>query len=412
MSVMKTIKLHIITIIGLLIVLSDSLSAQSDIRGIVGVRRRRNTGRRLSHKGLKGTSNTSLSATDGTYTIGSASGLQITLVAELTGYPSIEKIVTPVPGVNWMNFWFDPPSLPSDYDGNYYDTVRIGSQTWIAENLVTTHFNDGTNLPYVPGYAAWADLTTPAYGWYNNSYATYKDTYGALYNWYAVEKNGNLCPAGWRVPTDGEWTVMDNYLIANGFNYDNTTIGNKFAKALASANGWDIYDVEGSVGNTDYPEKRNVTGFTGLPGGFLEAVSDPGFGYVGREGEWWTATEFSATHAWNRDLFFMNVQEGRWSSNNKKNGLSVRCVKGGIPALVTNSVTSVTIQNAQCGGSITRAGVTSVTARGVCWSTAQNPTTADNFTDDGAGTGSFTSSISGLAPNEYNLLCEGLCNQQ
>ena len=238
---MKTIKLHIITIIGLLIVLSGSLSAQSDIRGIVriGAGGVPAEGSVIS---IKGTPNSSLSATDGRYTIGSASGLQITLVAELTGYPSIEKIVTTVPGVNSMNFWFDPPALPSDYDGNYYDTVRIGSQTWIAENLVTTHFNDGTNLPYVPGYAAWANLTTPAYGWYNNSYATYKDTYGALYNWYAVEKNGNLCPAGWRVPTDGEWTVMDNYLIANGFNYDNTTIGNKFAKALASANGWDIYE--------------------------------------------------------------------------------------------------------------------------------------------------------------------------
>lgn len=395
---MKTVKLHIITITVLFLINSVNISAQSDIRGIV----RRESGGTPTEGAtitIKGTSNSSVSGADGNYTIGAASGVQITLVATYSGYITIEKTITPVPGVNWMNFWFTPPSLPSDYDGNYYDTVRIGTQTWIAENLVTTHFTDGTNLPYVPGFAAWADLTTPAYGWYNNSYAANKDTYGALYNWYAVEKNGNLCPAGWRVPTDDEWTVMDNYLIANGFNYDNTTTGNKFAKALASAGGWDISDVEGSVGNTDYPAKRNVTGFTGLPGGFLEAVSDPGFGYEGAEGEWWTATEFSSTRAWTRDLFFMNVQEGRWSSNNKKNGLSIRCIKGGIPALATNTVTSVTTQNAQCGGNITSAGVTPVTARGVCWSTAQNPTTADNFTDDGTGTGSFTSSITGLTPN-------------
>jgi uncharacterized protein (TIGR02145 family) len=395
---MKTVKLHIITITVLLSILSGNISAQSDILGIVrtGAGGTPTTGVTIT---VKGTSNNSVSGAAGNYSIGAASGFQITLVATYAGYPDIEKILTPVPGVNWMNFWFDAPALPSDYDGNYYDTVLFGSQTWLAENLVATHFTDGTNIPYVPGYAAWADLTTPAYGWYNNSYATNKDTYGALYNWYAVEKNGNLCPAGWRVPTDDEWTIMDNYLILNGYNYDNTTSGNKFAKSLASASGWDPSSVEGSVGNTDYPAKRNVTGFTGLPGGFLEAVSDPGFGYEGAEGEWWTLTAYSETRAWTRDLFYMNVQEGRWSSNNKKNGLSVRCIKGGIPALETNSVTSVTTQNALCGGNITSAGITSVTARGVCWNTAQNPTTADNFTDDGTGTGSFTSSITGLAPN-------------
>jgi hypothetical protein len=97
--------------------------------------------------------------------------------------------------------------LISDIDGNIYKTVQIGSQLWMAENLKNTKYNDGTGIPNIIENTAWTNLTTPGYCLYNNA-ATYKDTYGALYNWYAVDvaSNGgkNICPIGWHVPNDGE----------------------------------------------------------------------------------------------------------------------------------------------------------------------------------------------------------------
>ena len=98
-----------------------------------------------------------------------------------------------------------------DIDGNVYHTVTIGTQVWMVENLKTTKYNDGTAIPLVTDNTAWGALTTPGYCWYNNDSATYKNTYGALYNWYAVN-TGKLAPTGWHVPTDSEWTVLTTYL--------------------------------------------------------------------------------------------------------------------------------------------------------------------------------------------------------
>jgi len=118
----------------------------------------------------------------------------------------------------------------------------------MAENLKTTTYKDGiTVIPKVQGISDWSILTTPAYCWYNNNEATYKNAYGAIYNWYAAG-TGNLCPEGWNVPTDAEWTTLENYLIANGYNYDGTTSGNKLAKSLASVTGWDSSSNTGANG--------------------------------------------------------------------------------------------------------------------------------------------------------------------
>ncbi|MGB4293792.1 MAG: FISUMP domain-containing protein, partial [Bacteroidales bacterium] len=131
----------------------------------------------------------------------------------------------------------------NDVDGNRYKVIMIGNQLWMAENLRTTKYNDGTPIPLVTDNTAWSNLTSPGYCWYDNN-STNKDTYGALYNWYTVN-TGKLCPSGWHVPSDDEWTIMQNYLIANGFNYDGTTYYNKYAKALASTTGWTSSAVTG-----------------------------------------------------------------------------------------------------------------------------------------------------------------------
>lgn len=98
----------------------------------------------------------------------------------------------------------------ADADGNTYKIIKIGDQVWTAENLRTTRYNDGTEIPLVTDYTAWTNLTTPSYAWTNNDIGN-KSVYGALYNWFAV-KTCKLCPSGWHVPTDAEWTILENHL--------------------------------------------------------------------------------------------------------------------------------------------------------------------------------------------------------
>jgi uncharacterized protein (TIGR02145 family) len=232
-------------------------------------------------------------------------------------------VMTEIPAAdNTVTFIF---TECKDGDNNYYPVITINTQVWMAENLKTTTYKDGiTIIPGVQGITDWSILTTPAYSWYNNDEATYKNTtYGAIYNWYAVA-TGNLCPEGWNVPTDAEWTTLENYLIASGYNYDGTTSGNKLAKSLASLTGWDLSSNAGAIGNTDYGEKRNSSGFTTLPGGYRD--EDGTFNDVGKDGGWWSATATGTLAAIDRWLYYshVNVKRGEYS---KKNGFSVRCLK-------------------------------------------------------------------------------------
>ena len=99
----------------------------------------------------------------------------------------------------------------TDIEGNVYNVVTIGTQVWMAENLKTTRFNDNSSIPQVTVTADWIVLTTPAYCWMLNDEVTYKDLYGALYNWFAVN-SGKLCPTGWHVPSDAEFMTLEEAL--------------------------------------------------------------------------------------------------------------------------------------------------------------------------------------------------------
>ena len=137
----------------------------------------------------------------------------------------------------------------ADIDGNVYDTVVIGTQVWMAENLKTTRLNDGTEIPLVTSDTAWSNLRTPGYCWYGNYEAFFNlNHYGALYNYYAV-KTGKLCPAGWHVPETNEWYTLIIYLGEN-------TAGGKM-KETGTRN-W----LTPNTGAT------NESGFNALPGGF------------------------------------------------------------------------------------------------------------------------------------------------
>jgi uncharacterized protein (TIGR02145 family) len=215
----------------------------------------------------------------------------------------------------------------TDADGNNYTVVTIGTQTWMAENLKTTKYNDGIDIPLAKDTAAlindptaWWNLTTSAYFWYKNDAATYKNEYGALYNWYAVN-TGKLAPTGWHVSTDAEWTTLGNYLIANGYNYDGSTSGDYYAKSLAATTNWTTYKDAGAIGND--LSKNNSTGFSAMPGGGCYAG---GFYFVGRDGYWWSSTENDASSTWARGLNYNDIGLSRYNYS-KYAGYSVRCVR-------------------------------------------------------------------------------------
>lgn len=207
-------------------------------------------------------------------------------------------------------------------DGNVYQTVSIGDQIWMAENLKfipsVVDFGTGSNispLHYVYGYGG----TSVAGAKASENYATY----GVLYNWPAAIK---ACPDGWHLPSDGEWEELENYLAENGYNYDGTTGGGgyKIAKSLASTSGWVGSSREGAVGNTDYPTYRNKSGFSAFPGGY------PVFGsstYTsGSFSIWWSSSENNAKHAYGRYMGH-NLIDIRLFVTQKENAYSVRCVR-------------------------------------------------------------------------------------
>jgi uncharacterized protein (TIGR02145 family) len=213
-------------------------------------------------------------------------------------------------------------STVTDVDSNVYKTITIGTQTWMVENLRTTKYNDGTTIPNVTDAADWKDIFTDGMCTYDNN-SNVDTLYGRLYNWYAVN-TGKLAPTGWHVPTDAEWATLENYLIANGYNYDGTTTGNKIAKALASKTGWQTSTSGGAVGNTDYKAKRNASGFTATPAGYR--VYNGAFLNLNLISVWWSATGFNEGNSWGR-RFSYNSNSVERNMDGKSNGFSVRCVK-------------------------------------------------------------------------------------
>jgi uncharacterized protein (TIGR02145 family) len=186
----------------------------------------------------------------------------------------------------------------TDIDGNTYQTVKIGSQIWMAENLRTTKLTDGTAIPNEKLIAGWSILSTPAYVIYNNT--TDADSirkFGVLYNWFVINTK-KLAPAGWHVPTDAEWDTLQNFLIAKGYNWDETTTDNKIGKSLAAKADWKTTTVEGTVGCD--VRKNNRSGFSTMPGG--SRYYDVNFNYIGQFGYFWSANAEDDAHAHYRML--------------------------------------------------------------------------------------------------------------
>ncbi|MFA5159870.1 MAG: FISUMP domain-containing protein [Candidatus Omnitrophota bacterium] len=194
------------------------------------------------------------------------------------------------------------------YNSESYSTVQIGGQCWFQENLKTTKYNNGTDIPNITDNTQWQNDTAGAYAWYNNNYVTYGSTYGALYNFYAVA-TGELCPSDWHVPTHDEWTTLERAVCTSGtcatdFPYDTSTI-----------------DYRG----TDEGTKLKINGSSGfdiLMAGYREP--DGVFYTQGTTAEFWTTSVYGAS-AWFRLLNSSDSNIFRYYYG-QTSGFSVRCL--------------------------------------------------------------------------------------
>ena len=318
-----------------------------------------------------------------------------------------EEIKISIPSVNDAMPCSSNPTV-TDYDGNVYNTVQIGAQCWMKENLRTTHYPDGAEIPM--GTTA---SNTESFRYNPNNNANTVNTYGYLYNWPAVmhgaaSSNSNpsgvqgVCPSGWHVPSDAEWTQLTDYVSCQS-GYVCGTNSSFIAKALAATIGWASDTAYCAVGNDQ--TNNNATGFTALPAGYCWGFYGS-FTYqqYGSHAFYSSSTQSSSSRAYGRFLKHDFAEVVVNYNDNKLCGLSVRCVLGEgttaeIPTVTTSTVSNITDNAATCGGEVVTDGDTDVTARGVCWSTSQNPTINDSHTTNGSGTGSFASSITGLSAN-------------
>jgi len=233
----------------------------------------------------------------------SQSMAQDTLVVMKAGQAVYKRAVSEVDSII-----FKPKTTTvADISGNVYPVVTIGTQVWMGENLRVEKYNDGTAIPLVTSNAVWAGNRTnrtklPMMSWYNNDKATHTaNKNGALYNFYAVDTK-KLCPTGWHVPTDVEWTTLTTYLGGT------SVAGLK----LKSTSGWN------SGGGS------NEVNFTALPGGYRLDYGE--FHKLGAQGGWWSASVYDTDYAWLRDIggYYGSVNR---NFSNLVNGFSVRCLR-------------------------------------------------------------------------------------
>ena len=212
------------------------------------------------------------------------------------------------------------------YNGHSYNLLEIGDQCWFKDNLGTSLYKDGTHINYhSTDYAAWQQSTAGAYAWYDNDSASYDSIYGKLYNWYAVNNSAGLCPTGWHVPSDSDWIILETYLENNGYNYDGSTSGKKYVKAMADTLYWTSSTNTGAVGNNDYPSYRNKSGLSLLPSG--ERTSGGFYNDLGDRGYWWSSSQYNSSTAWKRELKY-NFSGALLRGGEVYNtGFSVRCLK-------------------------------------------------------------------------------------
>jgi uncharacterized protein (TIGR02145 family) len=205
----------------------------------------------------------------------------------------------------------------TDQEGNVYKTIVIGTQEWMAENLNTSIYRNGDPIPTNLDNATWQSTTSGAWAYYDND-ASYACPYGKLYNWYACVDARQLCPVGWHVPTDTEWSALKNYLggwtVAGGKMKTTGTIGPDSAGTIGAEVGLWYSPNSGAI---------NSSGFSGAPGGVRYDFG--AYVGIGFDGIWWSSYEVDTYAASNHYLHKEHVNAGR-NISHKQYGLSVRCL--------------------------------------------------------------------------------------
>lgn len=250
----------------------------------------------------------------------------------------MKKLVLFLIGANIILAFFpcckkDDPSVNYgsiiDIDGNTYKVILIGNQLWMSENLKTTKYNDGTAIPNITVSGTWGAATTGAYCDCDNTPAN-STTYGRLYNWYVVDNNAaskvasnggkNVCPTGWHVPSDTEWTTLTDYLTNNGYGFEGS--GSDIAKSMAATSGWTTYVTFGTAGNDQ--ASNNRSGFTAVPGG--DRTFNGTYTAIGLYSYWWSSAEYSTTNAYSRGIHYNNGIVFR-ANGDRRDGFHVRCLR-------------------------------------------------------------------------------------
>jgi uncharacterized protein (TIGR02145 family) len=303
--------------------LSGKLLCNGESNGTARIEKLRNTVQTADEKTVKTGSKGTQATVDMAYSTGDRlkfTGISGNYSTVKTDIPAGDKTIT-------FNF-----IACTDGDNNNYPIVEIGSQVWMAENLKTTRYRNGDLIgTTTPATMHIYGEDSPKYQWAYEGNEAYVAAYGRLYTWWVVSDNRNLCPSGWHVPTDSEWSALTDYLSNNGYGYEGDI--SKISRTLAATSGWLACGEPGTTGFSLL--SNNSTGFTALPAGARgDNLSDPDHkpGFVGggvsnRYTDWWTVTEYDDKNfAWYREIVFSSNHVGRGYFK-KVIGLSVRCLK-------------------------------------------------------------------------------------
>lgn len=200
---------------------------------------------------------------------------------------------------------FKTKGTATDIDGNIYNVVSIGDQVWMVENLKVSRYNDGEPILMITENFVWEFSSSPAYCWYNNDVSN-KDSYGAMYNWHAVNSH-KLCPQGWHVPTNEEWETLTTYLG-----------GLTSSAAKLKESGYAHW-----IGSNS--DATNESKFTALPGGY-RSYHNGAFFRLGENATFWSSTSNNEVEAWSRAITNYDITSVQIISNHKSYGISVRCI--------------------------------------------------------------------------------------
>ena len=248
----------------------------------------------------------------GLYLTANFATAQDTLYVYKAGVIAYKSAVSTIDSVT-----FYKQNTVTDIDGNVYKTVTIGTQTWMAENLKVTHYRDGSAISNVTNNSTWCALSTGAYCYYNNLESN-GTTYGCIYNWYAVADVHNIAPLGWHVPTEAEWTILENYASV----HFGSSISQ--AKALATTTVWTSCSTTGTIGSNALI--NNSTGFSAIPSGSRSVTLGGTFFNAGNDCYWWTVDELNTSNAWQRCMNYSYSYVLR-GNQTKSHGFYVRCIR-------------------------------------------------------------------------------------